>query len=113
MVDYKITKVHKLYEVNNEKCHNYYYLIYGRIYNKEKTKYRKFKFVVWFDIFDLQEYFEKDIIYKEDIKNYVDDLIFSTVYSYLHNMKNYDNEKGLKEFYNYCNETIINYNNII
>lgn len=109
MVNFEITKKQKLLEVNNDMCHNYYYLIYGRIYNENKTRYRKFKFVEWFDIFDLQEYFEKDIIYKEDIKNYVDDLSFS----YLDSIKSYNDEKNLKEFYNYCNETIKDYNNII
>lgn len=113
MVNFEITKKQKLLEVNNDMCHNYYYLIYGKIYNENKTRYRKFKFVVWFDIFDLQEYFEKDIIYKEDIKNYIDDLIFGASCVYTDNIKSFDDEKGLKEFYNYCNETIKNYNNII
>ena len=45
MVNFEITKKQKLYEINNEKCHNYYYLIYGKIYNENKTRYRKFKFV--------------------------------------------------------------------
>ena len=53
MVDFEITKTKKLLETNNEMAHNYYYLIYGRIYNEEKTRMRKFKFVEWFDIFDL------------------------------------------------------------
>lgn len=113
MVDYKITKVHKLYEVNNEKCHNYYYLIYGKIYNENKTRYRKFKFVEWFDIFDMQEYYEKDFITNTEIKAYVNNLIDSIGCSYIDDIKNYNDEKGLKEFYNYCNDTIKNYNNII
>ena len=108
MVDFEITKTKKLLETNNEMAHNYYYLIYGRIYNEEKTRYRKFKFVEWFDIFDLQEYFEKDIITKEDIKNYLNDLEIG----YLTSLKSYDDIEGLKEFYDYCNETIENYNNI-
>lgn len=113
MVDFKITKTQKLKEVNNSMCHNYYYIVYGRIYNESKTKYKKFKFVVWFDIFDLQEYFEKDIIYKEDIKNYVDDLIFGASCAYIDNIKSFDDEKGLKKFYEYCNETIEEYNKIL
>lgn len=108
MVDFEITKTKKLLETNNEMAHNYYYLIYGRIYNEEKTRMRKFKFVEWFDIFDLQEYFEKDIITKEDIKNYLNDLEIG----YLTNLKSYNDIEGLKEFYNYCNETIENYNRI-
>lgn len=109
MVDFEITRKQKILEVNNDMCHNYYYLIYGRIYNKDKTRIRKFKYVLWFDIFDLQEYFEKDIITKDDIKEYLDTL--ENVY--LLNIEHYNDEKGLKDFYEYCNETIKNYNNII
>lgn len=107
MVDYKITKRQKLLEQNNEMVHNYYYLIYGRIYNDEKTRYRKFRIVLWFDIFDLQEFFDKKFITNEDIQNYIDELIFSYV-SYI---KNYNDVDGLNEFYNLCNSSIENYNN--
>ena len=113
MVNFEITKKQKLLEVNNDMCHNYYYLIYGRIYNENKTRYRKFKFVEWFDIFDIQEYYEKDFITNTEIKAYVNNLIDSIGCSYIDDIKNYNDEKGLKEFYNYCNETIKNYNNII
>lgn len=113
MVNFEITKKQKLLEVNNDMCHNYYYLIYGRIYNENKTRYRKFKFVEWFDIFDMQEYYEKDFITNTEIKAYVNNLIDSIGCSYIDDIKNYNDEKGLKEFYNYCNETIKNYNNII
>ena len=109
MVDFEITKRKKLLETNNDMAHNYYYLIYGRIYNKDKTRYRKFKYVEWFDIFDLQEFFEKNIIYQDDIKEYLNNL----ENAYLLNLKDYNDIEGLKEFYNYCNETIKNYNNII
>ena len=44
---------------------------------------------------------------------YVNNLIDSIGCSYIDDIKNYNDEKGLKEFYNYCNETIKNYNNII
>ena len=108
MVNFEITKTQKIKEVNNDMCHNYYFLIYGRIYNESKTKYKKFKYVIWFDIFDLQEYFEKDIIYKNDIMEYVKEIECLQ----LLNIENYNDEKGLKEFYNYCNETIMNYNKI-
>lgn len=113
MVNFEITKKQKLLEVNNDMCHNYYYLIYGRIYNENKTRYRKFKFVEWFDIFDMQEYYEKDFITNTEIKAYVNNLIDSIGCSYIDDIKNYNDEKGLKEFYNYCNDTIKNYNNII
>lgn len=113
MVNFEITKKQKLLEINNDMCHNYYYLIYGRIYNENKTRYRKFKFVEWFDIFDMQEYYEKDFITNTEIKAYVNNLIDSIGCSYIDDIKNYNDEKGLKEFYNYCNDTIKNYNNII
>lgn len=103
------TKINKILEVNNDMVHNYYYIYYGRIYNKEHTRYRKFKYVEWFDIFDLQEYFEKDIITKEDIKEYVNNI----ENSYLLSIKDFDDKEHLKEFYNYCNETIKNYNRIV
>lgn len=110
MIDFKITKQTKILEINNEMCHNYYFLINGRIYNEEKTKYRKFKYIEYFDIFDVQEFFDdKEYITKNDIIDYLNNL----ENSYLLNIKNYNDKKGLKEFYNYCNETIINYNKIV
>lgn len=109
MVDFEITKTQKIYEQNNDMCHNYYFIIYGKIYNEDKTRMRKFKYVEWFDIFDVMEFFEKDFVTKEDIREYVNNL----ENGYLYNIKDYNDEKGLKEFYDYCNETIKNYNNII
>lgn len=109
MVDFKITKKQKILEVNNDKAHNFYFLIYGHIYNEEKTRYRKFKFVEWFDIFDLQEYFEKEYITEDDIKQYVNELIDTTNIT---NIKDYNDKEGLKNFYDFCNDTIRRYNNI-
>lgn len=109
MVDFEYTKINKLLEVNNDMAHNFYYIYYGRIYNKEHTRYRKFKYVEWFDIFDIQEYFEKDCITKEDIKDYASNI----ENSYLLSIKDYNDTEHLKEFYNYCNETIKDYNRIV
>lgn len=109
MVDFKITKKQKILEVNNDKAHNFYFLIYGHIYNEEKTRYRKFKFVEWFDIFDLQEYFEKEYITEDDIKQYVNELIDTTNIT---NIKDYNDKEGLKNFYDFCNDTIRRYNNV-
>ena len=110
MVNYEITKIQKLYEVNNDMAHNFYFIYYGKIINEKKTKFKRFKFVQWFDIFDVMEYFEKDFVSNENIKQYAEELSF--VYE-LQNIKNYNDEKGLKEFYDFCNETIKNYNRII
>ena len=107
MVDFEITKRQKIKEVNNSMCHNYYFLVYGRIYNEGRTRMRKFKYVEWFDIFDVQEFFEdKEWITQEDVREYLNNLEVP----YLYNIKDYNDEKGLKEFYNYCNETINEYN---
>ena len=102
MIDFEITKKRKILEINNDKCHNYYYLIFGRIYNENRTKYINFKFAEWFDIFDLQEYFDKDIITKQDIKQYLDEREIIP----LLNIKSYDDKKGLQNFAEYCNETL-------
>lgn len=111
IVDYKITKLMKIYEVNNDMVHNYYYVAYGKILNKDHTRCRKFKFVIWFDIFDVMEYFDKDRVSKEDIREYASALVYND--SYLLNINDYDDIKHLKEFYEYCRETIDNYNKII
>lgn len=103
------TKINLLWEHNCDMAHNYYYIYYGKIYNEDKTRYRKFKYVDWFDIFDLQEYYEKDYITKEDIRNYA----LTLENGYLLSIKDYNDTKGLKEFYNYCRESIENYNRII
>lgn len=107
MVDFEITKIQKIKEVNNSMCHNYYFLVYGRIYNEDRTRMRKFKYVQWFDIFDVQEFFkDKEWITQEDVREYLNNLEVP----YLYNIKDYNDEKDLKEFYNYCNETINEYN---
>ena len=111
-MEIKITKKQKLLEINNEMCHNYYYLVHGRIYNDDKTAYRKFKFISWFDIFDVDEYFNgddgDDPITKEMIMEYLDECIWATITM----IKDYDDEVSLKYFYDICNESIIRYNEI-
>lgn len=110
MVKYEITRIQKLLEINNDMAHNYYYLCYGRIYNETHAKYKKFKFVIWFDIFDVMEFYEKDSVTNNEIKEYAHELAYN---NYLANIKNYNDEKRLKEFYEYCHETIENYNKIV
>lgn len=89
-MEIKITKRKKLLEINNEMCHNFYYLVHGRFYNDDKTAYRKFHFVLWFDIFDVDEYFNyvdfddgcqwiDRPITKNMIDEYCEEIIWSTV----------------------------------
>lgn len=103
--DIKITKTSKLLEVNNDMVHNFYYLVYGRIINESKTKYKKFKFVLFYDVFDLQDYWENVTITKDMEKEYRNVLIFNMVDT----IKSYDDTK---DFYDLCNDTIKNYNKI-
>lgn len=104
----ELTTHRKILEVNNDKCHNFYYVQYGRIYNADKTRYRKFKFVLWFDIFDVMEYFEKDIVNKQEITEYANEIAWCTCETYKGSVKSYND---CKAFYDWCNETINDYNN--
>lgn len=102
----KITKRIKLWELNCDKCHNYYYGIKGRIINDDNTKYKKFTFVVSFDIFDAMEYFEQDSVSQQELLMYVD-VLTDSMLSYI---KSYND---CKHFYSLCNETIDTYNKLI
>lgn len=105
----ELTKLQKALEVNNSMCHNYYYVQYGRIYNADKTQFRRFKFVFWFDIFDVCEYFDKDAVTKKEIAEYANEIAWCTYETYKDNIKSYDN---CQVFYDWCNETIDDYNGI-
>ena len=111
MVDFRITRMYKLLEVNNDMAHYYYYIAYGKIYNEEGTRFRRFKFVECFDIFDVMEYFDKDVITEKEIKWYASDLIGNN--SYLLNIDNFNDIKHLKEFFDWCRETIRKYNKVV
>lgn len=105
-MEVKITKRRLLKEVDNEKCHNWYWLIYGQIINDEGTRFRKFKFVEWFDVFDVQEYSEYGTSAKEDVMEYLDQCIFCRV----------DMIRGYNDcadFYEMCNRTIEKWNRSI
>ena len=86
-------------------CHNFYYLIHGRIINDEKTRYKKFKFVLFFDAFDIQEYFEQEYYTKDNIKDYINALIDG----YIGIIQDYNNTR---DFFITCNQTIERYNKI-
>ena len=103
----ELTKRKKLLEVNNSMCHNYYYLQYGRIYNSDKSRFRRFKFVFWFDIFDVMEYFEKDSVTKRELAEYANEIGWNTCDSYKGLIKSFDD---CQAFYDWCNETITNFN---
>lgn len=97
----KVTKTKLLKEVSNDMAHNFYYLVHGRIINENNT-FTRFRIVLWFDIFDVQDFFEKEIISKNDLRLYLDEVINSYFIS----------QTDKTEFISTCNETINNYNNI-
>ena len=110
MKDFTIefTKLEKILEVNNDMCHNYYYMQYGRIYNADKTQFRRFKFVEWADINDICDYYEKDFVTNEEIKRCMGEYAWATCESqadYL--IKSFDD---CQAFYDWCNETIDDFN---
>lgn len=104
---FKITKRKLLKEVNNCMCHNWYYLIYGRIYNDEHTKYRRFKYIKWFDVFDMLEWLHDDnddcTYTTQDVKNYLTELIGCD----LELVNSFDDTE---QFYEFCNRTIADWN---
>lgn len=113
----EITKRTKLLEINNNMCHNFYYGIWGRFYNEDETRYRKFKFVVFFDIFDVDEYFNYDdendtwnenLVTQKMIKEYLEECIWA----YVNMVTDYNNENQLRNFYDMCDDSISNYNRI-
>ncbi len=103
----ELTTHKKIHEVCNDKCHNFYYLQYGRIYNANKTRMRRFKFVLWFDIFDVMEYFEKDVVSKKEIAEFANEVAWSTSEMFENSIKTYND---CKAFYDLCNQTINDYN---
>ena len=103
----ELTKLEKVFEVNNSMYHNYYYVQYGRIHNAEHKRFRRFKFVFWFDIFDVMEYFEKDSVSKQDIAEYANELGWNTYETYNGLIRSFDD---CQAFYDWCNKTIEDFN---
>lgn len=83
------------------------FLVYGKIYNYNKTKYRKFKFVLSIDDDAVFEYYEKDKVTKSEIKCFRDDLISGGFTSFINNYNDTD------EFYKVCTDSIRSYNESI
>lgn len=105
----ELTSHKKIHEVNNSMCHNYYYVQYGRIYNSEHKRFRKFKFVVWFDIFDICEYYDKDTVTKQELARYANEIGWSYCEAYQDLIKSYND---CQPFYDWCNQTINTYNRV-
>lgn len=102
-MEVKITKRRKLHEVCNDMCHNWYYEVSGRIINDDNTRFRKFHFVVWFDIFDLQEHYDADCISQKQILDYVSEMAWAVTDLIV----DFDN---CSYFYDECRRSIERYN---
>lgn len=104
-MDIKITKIKKLYEVNNCMAHNYYYLVNGRVYDNNHQYFKKFKFVLWYDDFDLQDYFDTE---NEEIneKEYRENNAYTIIESLIQDFNKCD------DLIEYCNKTITDYNSL-
>lgn len=99
-MEIKITKRQKLLEINNDMCHNYYYLVNGRIYNDDKTAYRKFKFIPWFDIIDVDEYFNYDDEHDTWLENpvtqsMIDEYLEECIWAYVSIITEYAEHLGI------------------
>lgn len=104
-MEIKITKRTLIDRRANSMENNWYYLIQGRIYNDTCTKFKRFKFVVFFDGEDLWDYFGKDYISNEDIKEYLN----ACIEGYTVLIGGYDDTDN---FYNVCRETIDKFNEV-
>lgn len=103
----ELTTHKKIHEVNNDMCHNYYYVQHGRIYNADRTCFRRFRFILWFDINDICEYFDTDVATKQEISQYVTECGISHCDNRQHLIKSFNEYHA---FYDWCNETIKHYN---
>lgn len=100
----------KHYEVNNDKCHNYYWLVKVRIWTGRNTFFRR-RFVVWFDSEDIYEHYEGQVrITQADVKEYAKELAWGFMDNLPH--KGEVTYNTLQPFTEECNETIRHFNRI-
>lgn len=106
----KITKRTLLKHDNNEMVTNWFHLINGRIYNKDETRYRKFRFVTWIDGQDLWFYDGDGKTDNDDDWTFIPMEEYLNMYvipSYTDLILGYDD---CADFYEACNYTIERWN---
>lgn len=122
-INVRLTRVDFLKHVSSCWYNNYYFLAHGRVYTDPTCKrFYKIKFVVWFDIFDLQEWIEPDdddehddehddVIINDDVaRDYAKELSINWLYTYV--PKDVENNAvGRREMFEAANQTINEYNN--
>ena len=95
-MEIKITRRRKLYENHNSMVSNYCYLVQGRIYDESGAWYKKFRFVVIFDGYDLYEAEMTAAEYLEE-----------SIAGFTMNIESFEN---CKAFYEMCKDSIEHYN---
>lgn len=103
----ELTIHEKIKEISNCMCHNFYYVQRGRIYNADHTEFKRFRFVLWFDIYDVCEYFDKEDVTIQEITQYAKETGWNYCESNTNLIKSFND---CNEFYAWCNETINYYN---
>ena len=110
-MEIKVTKRNMLWHQHNDMCCNWYWEVRGKIINDEKTRCRKYVFVVHYDYDDIAEWFEPEndvcpAITNDMHKEYLEELISS----YLSFIESYDD---CKQFYELCRESIDHWNDVV
>lgn len=101
-----VTKRTLHHEQCNDMCHNYYWLVYVRIYNANRTRYRKAKFIVLVDAEDVCMHVDADTYTDADVRGLADELIGSVVDM----INSYDDTC---DFYDFCSQSINRFNAIV
>lgn len=117
-MEYKVTRAKQIFEVNNEKCLNYYWLFNVQFKDEIGTIARA-KFILWDDIEDICDYYTDEdaeeyvSVNKTQIREYMLDRAYSTLSSYFG--WNGENKKLISQinwddFNQFCKKTIDDYN---
>ena len=123
-----ITKKYLLHHIVNDYCNNYYYLIVGKIKKNKTNLIKRFKFILFFDCYDLEDFKYSSMIEElEEVKNKEldeeeyeqlkrknpitkkdkTDFINETSYEKLEMINSFED---CKEFIDFCKKTLIEYN---
>lgn len=104
-MDTVITKRQKLLSVRNEWVCGDYWLVHGRMYNEDRTYFRRFKFVLHIDL--ACDLWDAEL---EEDRNY-DDVLEEMIWCFVEMAgDDYHDDSRLNEFYDRCNETILQWN---
>lgn len=97
-----------LREVNNDMVHNYYWLVRVRVVCDGRV-FRS-RFVVWHDVDDVCDYFERDSVTKSLVKKYAGEIAGGPLSFLGGDGGNEFTRSGWGVFVEWCNNTICDYN---